>query len=382
VYHTATSPTPARPAAHSQIRLPFYFGTANNRFQIPNNPSQHPQFVYGDISDFNSADLNENQREVTRFGLFSLQGYASGVDTDYRIAIGQCYTSVNFDPDVIGDLMFNGVASMVGRTNRADTPQADLSTPFGGSHLLRYGLYASGERAASGNDSLVFPADAEGAQTSKAPFPIVDDHRKFAHTMGLYLQDQWQVADNLVVNYGLRADHYDAYVNESQVSPRVGVVWNATASTTVHAGYARYFTPPDTELIAPTDIALYAGTTNHLPNDQTGDVKAERSNYYDVRRVAKDQRTPDTGVGWLLPAGELSAGRGPVRRGAGVLAVQLRARPRARCRILRELRQRSPERVLQPGAEPRGRQGHHLRAVQLRRGRTRIHRHPLGTPRP
>src|SRR6185312_17043903 len=47
-------------------------------------------------------------------------------------------------------------------------------------------------------------------------------------------------------------------------------------------GYARYFTPPDTELIAPEDIALYAGTTNQLPNDLTGPVKAERSNYYDV----------------------------------------------------------------------------------------------------
>ncbi|TAN02413.1 MAG: TonB-dependent receptor [Rhodanobacteraceae bacterium] len=267
---------------NDSARAGFYFGTANNRFQIPNNPGQQPQFTYGDISDFNSADLNENQREVTRFGVFSLQGHASGIDTDYRIAIGQRYTSVNFDPDVIGDLMFNGVASKVGRTNRADTLQADFSTPLGESHLLRYGLYAASERAASNNDSQVFPADAEGAQTSTMPFPIIDDHRKLAHTLGIYLQDQWQVADSLVVNYGLRADHYAAYVNEGQVSPRVGVVWNATATTTIHAGYARYFTPPDTELIAPTDIVLYADTTNQLPNDQTGDVKAERSNYYDV----------------------------------------------------------------------------------------------------
>lgn len=267
---------------NDSTRAGFYFGTANNRFQIPNNPGQEPQFAYGDVSDFDSSKLDENQREATRFGVFSLQGHASGIDTDYRIAVGQRYTSVTFDPDVIGDLMFNGVASRVGRTNRANTLQTDFSTPLGESHLLRYGLYAASERAASNNDSLVFPADLEGAQTSTATFSVIDDHRKLAHTLGVYLQDQWQVADNLVVNYGLRADHYDAYVNEGQVSPRVGMVWNATANTTLHAGYARYFTPPDTELIAPTDIALYAGTTNQLPNDRTGDVKAERSNYYDV----------------------------------------------------------------------------------------------------
>jgi outer membrane receptor protein involved in Fe transport len=147
---------------------------------------------------------------------------------------------------------------------------------------LRYGLYAERESAASNNDSWVFPADADGAQTSTTPFRIMDDYLQRARTLGAYVQDQWQATDDLVVNYGLRADRYSAWLKEGQVSPRVGLVWNATAGTTVHAGYARYFTPPDTELIAPEDIALYAGTTNQLPNDRTGPVKAERSNYYDV----------------------------------------------------------------------------------------------------
>jgi outer membrane receptor protein involved in Fe transport len=263
-------------------RAGFHFGTANNRFQIPNNPGQQPQFVYGDISDFDSAKLDENQRETTRFGVFSLQGRASGLDTDYRVAVGQRFSSVDFQPDVIGDLMFNGVASTVGRSNRATTLQADFSTPLGDSHLLRYGLYVDSERALANNDSLVFPANADGGQASTAPFAVADDSRKHAHTLGMYVQDQWQVAGNLVVNYGLRADRYSAWLKEGQVSPRVGLVWNATAGTAVHAGFARYFTPPPTELIAPTDIALYDGTTNQLPNNRTGDVKAERSDYYDI----------------------------------------------------------------------------------------------------
>lgn len=261
-------------------RATFLFGTADNRFQIPNNPGQQPAFVYGDIAAFDSSRLDERQREVTRLGIFSLQGHA--VNTDYQVSIGQRYTSVDFQPDPIGDLVFNGVASTVGRSNRANTLQADFSTPLGDAHLLRYGVYADVERALSNNSSLVFPADAGGNQTSAIPLTIVDDHAKLAHIYGAYLQDQWQVADKLVMNYGVRADHVSAYVNEGQLSPRLGLVYELTSATTLHAGYARYFTPPPTELIAPTDIALFQGTTNQLPSDVNTDVKSERSNYYDL----------------------------------------------------------------------------------------------------
>ncbi len=261
-------------------RATFLFGTADNRFQIPNNPDQQPAFIYGDISDFDSSKLDERQREVTRFGIFSLQGHAA--DTDYQVSLGQRYTSVNFQPDPIGDLVFNGVASTVGRSNRANTLQADFSTPLDESHLRRYGIYADVERALSNSSSLVFPADADGNQTSTLPITIVDDDGKLAHIYGAYLQDQWQVGDKLVMNYGLRADHVSAYVNEGQVSPRFGLVYSVTPDTTLHAGYARYFTPPPTELIAPTDIALFQGTTNQLPSDVNTNVKSERSNYYDV----------------------------------------------------------------------------------------------------
>ncbi|MCE7949985.1 MAG: TonB-dependent receptor [Xanthomonadales bacterium PRO7] len=261
-------------------RATFLFGTADNRFQIPNNPNQSPNFIYGDISDFDSANLDERQREITRFGIFSLQSHSG--DTDYQVSIGQRYTSVNFQPDLVGDLVFNGVASTVLRSNRADILQADFSTPFGESHLLRYGIYADVERAVSNNDSLVFPADPGGNQTSTVPLTIMDDNAKLAHTYGAYLQDQWQLTDKLVMNYGLRVDHVSAYVNEGQISPRFGLVYDFTPDTTLHAGYARYFTPPPTELIAPTDIALFQGTTNQLPTDVNTNVKSERSNYFDV----------------------------------------------------------------------------------------------------
>ncbi len=264
----------------NDTRLSFLFGVSNNRFQIPNNPDQTPQFGYLDTVDFNSASLNEQQSEKTRFGVLALQGKFA--DTDYQVSVGRRYTSVGFSPDNIGDLMFNGVAATINRSNVASTLQADFSTPLGDSNTLRYGVYGSFERAISGSNSLVFPTDADGNQASTTPFNIFDGSHIVAKTYAAYLQDEWSINDKLTVNYGLRADEYKAFRTESQLSPRLGLVYQATDTTTLHAGYSRYFTPPATEAITTSDIVKFQGTTNALPSNGNNTPLTERSNYYDA----------------------------------------------------------------------------------------------------
>ena len=265
---------------NNDTRLSFMFGVTNNRFEIPNNPGQTPQFGYLDVTNFDSAQLNERQQEKTRFGILSLQGKMGS--TAYQVSAGQRYSGLDFTPDDIGDLMFNGVASDVRRANRASTLQADFSTPLGDSHTLRYGMYGSFERASASNDALVFPADDDGNQTSTTPLNIVDSSRILARTYAVYLQDEWSIGDKWTVNYGVRGDRYEAFRTESQLSPRLGLVYQPTDSTTIHAGYSRYFTPPASEQISPTSIAKFAGTTNALPDNGDDTPLAERSSYYDV----------------------------------------------------------------------------------------------------
>jgi outer membrane receptor protein involved in Fe transport len=261
-------------------RLSFMFGVSNSRFQIPNNPDQTPQFGYLDTVDFNSANLNEQQQEKTRFGVLALQGKIG--ETAYQVSAGQRYSSVNFTPDTIGDLMFNGVAADINRTNRASTLQADFSTPLGDSHTLRYGIYGSFEHGNINNDSLVFPANDDGSQASTTPIDILDDSRLIARTYSAYVQDEWSVTDKWTINYGVRGDKYHLFRDESQLSPRLGLVYQATPDTTLHAGYSRYFVPPATEIISTTNIAKFAGTTNQLPSDGNNTALSERSDYYDA----------------------------------------------------------------------------------------------------
>ena len=262
-------------------RASFMFGATDNRFQIPNIPGQTPVFALDGATAIDSRNFDARQQERTRFGIFSLQG--SFGNTDYQLSLGQRYTSVHYQPDPVGDLVFSGVAATVGRSNRANTLQGDFAFSLNGRHTVRYGIYASDERPASSNSSLLFPADANGNQTSSTPLVIVDDAAHMhARTYGLYLQDEYKPTDKLTINYGTRADRVDAYVEEGQLSPRLGVVYQLSPSTTLHAGYARYFTPPPAELIAPSDIALFQGTTNQLPTNVNAQTLSERSHYFDA----------------------------------------------------------------------------------------------------
>lgn len=262
-------------------RLSFLFGFANNRFQIPNRAGQVPPFAYLDATDFDSATLDERQREQTRFGVLSLQGKLG--QTGYQVSLGQRYSALQYLPDDIGDLMFNGVAAAIGQADRASTLQADFSTPIDDAHTLRYGVYGSFDRAGTDTRSQVFPADADGTQTSTTPFAITSADRITAKTWSAYVQDEWSLGEDWTLNYGLRGDVYQAFgTSQSQLSPRIGVVWQAGEDTTVHAGYARYFTPPATELISTADIAAFAGTTNAVKNDGANTPLAERSHYFDL----------------------------------------------------------------------------------------------------
>jgi len=147
---------------------------------------------------------------------------------------------------------------------------------------LRYGVYGDFQRGIQNNTSLVFPTDAAGNPTSDIPISITDNNRLIARTTSLYVQDQWSASDALTLNGGLRYDRIGGYLGESQLSPRLGMVYEINDDWTLHAGYARYFTPPATELIAATDIALFQGTTNALPTDVNTNARAMRSNYYDL----------------------------------------------------------------------------------------------------
>ena len=261
-------------------RLTAFGGTSIGYFQIPNNPGQPSAFTLRGRPSFDSAKLDQNQREITHYGVVSWQ-YA-GDALNFQIAPFVRYSQTRFTPDPQGgDLILGGVADTSRLSSLVAGVQADGSYKLSDSHTLRFGLFFQNERTRSAVTSQVFAVDTIGNQTSDIPLSISDAGGRNGQLYGLYLQDEWSLSPTLTLNYGARFDAVRAYTREQQFSPRVNLVWKPGSDTTLHIGYARNFTPPPQELVSAPTLALFTGTTKATDNTTADPVLAEREHYFD-----------------------------------------------------------------------------------------------------
>jgi outer membrane receptor protein involved in Fe transport len=262
-------------------RVSLILGGFDGSFQIPNNPGQTPLgFAVKGVSTFNSANLNELQNEVTVFSVLSLQKHVD--QGDLQVSVFNRTSSLNFKPDLLGDLLFNGIAQQASRQDVATGIQADGSWKVNEQHTLRMGLLAQIEHATSATNSSVLPVDSTGTPTTDQPLSIINNQNNSGGLYGVYVQDEWKLTPTLTLNYGLRFDMVEEFTHESQVSPRINLVWKPAEGTTMHIGYARYFVPPPFEALSSTSIGSFAGTTAAPEVTQNDVVRAERSHYFDA----------------------------------------------------------------------------------------------------
>jgi hypothetical protein len=265
-------------------RLSFMASASYSDFEVPDTPGlpagaspNGNQWLPG---TFNSAGLNENQAEQNYYGVVAYQKSAGSLN--FQISAFARASSVHFTPDPVGDLYFNGVASDVDRTLYSVGLQGDGSYATSGSHTIRGGFSLLDEFVTADSTTTVFPVDASGNPTGPS-FPIVEDESLRGLFAGAYIQDEWRLAPGLTMNYGARCDLYDSsFDREGQLSPRVNFIYEATKTTTLHAGYARYFTPPPVENVPAGVVTRFNGTSNQSPVTQDDPVKSERSNYLDA----------------------------------------------------------------------------------------------------
>ncbi|MGE3520739.1 MAG: TonB-dependent receptor, partial [Vicinamibacterales bacterium] len=105
--------------------------------------------------------------------------------------------------------------------------------------------------------------------------------RRVGQNLGLFIQDSFSPTEDLHVNVGVRYDYYRLLVEETGVSPRLGVAYHLHDTGTVFRGsYSRLFMPPFSEnLLLSSSEAARALSTTGVPGV---DVRSERQHAYEV----------------------------------------------------------------------------------------------------
>jgi outer membrane receptor protein involved in Fe transport len=277
-------------------RISLLLSGTYSDFQLPNNPGQTPVFDLAGASskNFNSSFLTENQHEQNDYAILAYQ--KSFEKVSFQVAAFSRYSATLFTPDEKGDLIFTGLAGRIDRSIFSNGVQFDASWAINDCNVLRGGFLLTVEAARVETNNQVFPVDAAGSQTSNIPLTIIDNQSRTGAYYGFYLQDEWKVFEPLTINFGARFDVVDEFAHANQLSPRVNVVFQATKSTTLHAGYARYFTPPPLELVQSQSINKFVGTSNQSAVLQSTVVKPERAHYFDAGMTEQFTRSFSMGI--------------------------------------------------------------------------------------
>ncbi len=282
-------------------RISLIAGEAYNQYNVPNTPGQtsnlppNPLNFPGVPSSYNSADLNESQHEQNNFEVLAYQKTID--DFNFQLSLFNSYSAVDFIPDWQGDLFFNGEAGSLNRSVMSNGTQFDASYDINEAHTLRGGWQLNAQGGAQTAVTTVIPLDPVTGNQSGPPETFNNPGYITAYSYGFYLQDEWKITKELTLNYGGRMDFYQSsLIRQNQLSPRINAVYKLDNNTTMHGGYASYFTPPPVENIPQGTATEFANTTGAatpgVPNDP---VQSERANYFDVGIVHKF--TPEYQVG-------------------------------------------------------------------------------------
>lgn len=145
----------------------------------------------------------------------------------------------------------------------------------------------------------------QGAQDIDPYYEYIDDKRD-SKVWALFAQDEFRICDNLLLNAGLRYDHYDTFGGTT--NPRLALIYQPVSATTIKLLYGRAFRAPNVyELyyddggvsqkgnpdLDPETIESYDAVVEHYFNKN---LKATIDGFYYTMDDLIDQQTTADGL--------------------------------------------------------------------------------------
>lgn len=251
----------------STSRVALIVGVSGDALQTP-----HPRGLVAD--GLTSEAWGGEQRKGSQYGMLSYQRSEDGLTL--QVAGFLNHASRRLEPDLAGDLAFNGIARQYLTNALSSGLQTEAVYALGQQHHLRAGLLATWRQTKTDAVETVLalaPTTGTLALTGQFSAQRLET--------GVYLEDEWKPLDGLTLNYGLRFDRVTGQGGGNAVGPRANLVWEPIQGTTLHAGYARYFVPAPQRDDA-IDPSRFAGTSGALPTQSDDPARAEKDDYVDI----------------------------------------------------------------------------------------------------
>ncbi len=237
---------------------------AKSSNQLPNVPGLGPAYTLAGVAlPPSSADINSYLNFSDALAVLSLSGSLTS-KLSFQIAYSQHAISQHFEPDPVGELIYQGVASSASHVDHDYSLEGDLSFSLA-AHTLQSGFYAAQYRVTANDSSLVFPADDAGAQLADVPLTVLNKTQANNVIAGVYVSDVWRISEPFSASLGIRWDALSGFTSAHQLDPSINLVYRADGATTFHFGGARYFQVPSLLGISPTAQAAFSGTTAQGP---------------------------------------------------------------------------------------------------------------------
>lgn len=238
--------------------LSLILSTSASDNQLPNVPGLPPAYSLAGVTHYPSKDIDSYLNFRDYLAILSVKGSPQPGLT-YQFGYSFHSLTQKFLPDDTGELIYQGVASTASHKDLDNAVQADVTYQLG-SHGLSTGFYLGAYRVIADDSSLVFPVDLNGNQSSDIPVHVTANTSATNIVAGVYLNDLWQINDQLSTNMGVRWDELTGFTRGSQFDPTISLIYQPVSNTTLHAGFARYFQVPSFQGISPTASRTFAGT--------------------------------------------------------------------------------------------------------------------------
>ncbi len=185
-------------------------------------------------ASFGTVFNDPRTRTIEKQGFIDLQ-YDRRVRGRWDLSSRLYYDRYGYDGDYVYDQLVNDALQRVVNKDFARGnwwgAEAKVSTRLARRHRLGVGAeYRDNVR----QDQFNY---------DQAPFAQYLDDRRSSRNFALYAQDEISLHDRLMLNVGLRHDHYDSFGGTT--NPRLGLIYNPLRKTTVKLLYGEAFRAPN-----------------------------------------------------------------------------------------------------------------------------------------